>query len=209
MKKQLLGITLLLSIAVASMIGCKKDETSSISSTLTEKGGTWNCTVTQDQPAYLQMTSPILVKPAWFTGPCYPTGFDFGTGAVNPLIYTNKDTMNIGIKIHVNQVFMRRRFYDDLIDYYYYIPRPQASPAPIPMTTFPVNLGPGDYTFNVNVNLPKLGLANITTVFNQPYLYPTETIDTTRYNYDIIEVGIHDGKTNQYTSCGFVAVSDK
>ena len=151
-----MSITLLLSIAVATMIGCKKDETASISST---ERKAWDCTVTQDQPAYLQLLNPLTSK-GWFTGPCYPSTFDFGPTIPTPIVYSNKDTMNVTLKIHVGQVMIgpRMRFVDDQIDQSFYQYRQQPSPPTYPTVYYSCNYGPGDYTINVNTNLSKRGL---------------------------------------------------
>lgn len=204
--KKLISITLLLSIAVAIMTGCKKDEISSISSTLTDRKA-WDCTVTQDQPAYLQLLNPLTSK-GWFTGPCYPSTFDFGPTIPTPIVYSNKDTMNVTLKVHVGQIMIgpRMRFVDDQIDQYFYQYRQQPSPPTYPTVYYSCNFGPGDYIFNVNTILSKRGLYNAAILW--PWNNPGDA-DTTRFNYDLHEYGIHDGRTNQYVYKAFILKSDK
>jgi hypothetical protein len=203
--KKLMSITLLLSIAVAFMTGCKKDETSSISSNLSDKLS-FDCRVTQDQPKYLQLLNPLTQK-SWPSGVCYTSTFDFGPTIPTPLVYSNKDTMNITMKIHVGQVMMRTRFVDDLIDQYFYQYKQQPSPPIYPTVYFACNYGPGDYVINVNTTLSKRGLYNAAVLW--PWSPYATTADTTRYNYDYHQFGIHDGKTNEYLYTGFILQSDK
>ena len=54
--------------------------------------------------------------------------------------------------------------------------------------------------------LSKRGLYNAAILW--PWNNPGDA-DTTRFNYDLHEYGIHDGKTNEYLYTGFILQSDK
>ena len=72
--------------------------------------------------------------------------------------------------------------------------------------TFTVASG-ADYVINVNTTLSKRGLYNAAVLW--PWSPYATTADTTRYNYDYHQFGIHDGKTNEYLYTGFILQSDK
>ena len=212
--KKLLNITLLLSIAVVLIIGCKKDEMSSTSSELTGRKAATGCTVLPGQASFIRLINPNSAA-GWFTGPCYPSNFDFSdgyTGPLEPVVYSNKDTMNVTLKIHVGQVVVRNRGYiDDQLDNLFCQYLYQGYPPIAYPQHFTFDQGPGDYTVTVNTNLVKLGLTNNNIYFDyQMGVLPAGFVpDTTRYNYDIHEFGIRSAKTNQYAYSRFVLQSDK
>ena len=212
--KTLTNIALLLTIVVVSIIGCKKDEMSSTSSELTGRKAATGCTVLPGQASFIRVINPNSA-PGWFTGPCYPSNFDFSdgyTGALEPVIYSNKDTMNVTIKIHVGQVVVRNRGYvDDQLDNLYCEYLYQGYPPVAYPQHFTFSQGPGDYIVTVNANLIKLGLGNNNINFDYQggFTNLTSPPDTNRYNYDIYDFNIRSAKTNQYTSSRFVVQSDK
>ena len=93
MNKTLRNITLLLTIAVVSLVGCKKDEAASPSSS-TERAGV----AINTDPSKLYTLWPLQLGPYFYNFPGYQEINTLG------FWYTDQDTCNVTIKLHTFRI---------------------------------------------------------------------------------------------------------
>ena len=202
MKKIATLVTLISLLA----LGCTKESTlttKQTNQTQTTAKGTYNCLTTTAEAASIQLLNPLSPK-SWFNlSFCFTPPLQ---NIPNPVIYTNGDSLPVTLQIFVNKVFVgpRNQFIDEKIDEYFYYPCFHGYPTPY--TRFPQKpaLQNGTYTFPINFKFEKKGLYN--KFIN---LAGTTTNDTTLYNWDAYDFGMHSATTNGYTYVRLVIKSDK
>jgi hypothetical protein len=197
--------TLTFILASIVLFSCTKENITSVQSDsqLTSKGGTYNCLTTTAEAASIQLLSPLSPK-SWFN---LSFCFTPPTQTIpNPVVYTNGDSMPVSLQIFVNKVFVgpRNQFIDEKIDEYFY--QPVFHPYPTPVTKFTQKpaLQNGTFTFPINFKFEKKGLYN--KFINCCGAYVN---DTTLYNWDAYDFGMHSQTTNSYAYVRLVIKSDK
>lgn len=198
-------LLLFTAIITTILVGCKKDNINSINeiSTPSTAKGTFNCSTTTADAASIQLIDPLSPK-SWFN-----LSFCFtppNQTIPNPIIYTNGDSLPVTLQIFVNRVFIgpSNRWVSEKIDEYFYYPC--FHPYPTPYTRFSQKpaLQNGTFTFPINFKFEKKGLYNAFINFSGQYIN-----DTTLYNYDAYDFGMHSSTTNGYAYVRLVIKSDK
>lgn len=186
-------------------LGCTK-ESAQTTEQVTQKqltAKTFNCLTTTAEAASIQLIDPLSPK-SWFN---LSFCFTPPTQTIpNPVIYTNGDSLPVTLQIFVNKVFVgpRNQFIDEKIDEYFY--EPVFHPYPTPVTRFVKKpaLQNGTYTFPINFKFEKKGLYNKFINCCGNYVN-----DTTMYNWDAYDFGMHSATTNSYAYVRLVIKSDK
>ena len=198
-------IFLLLAFFISIFYSCKKDEVTyqKDESALTSKGSTFNCYTTTADACSIQLIDPLSPK-SWFNlSFCFTPPLQ---NIPNPIVYTNGDSMNVTLQIFVNRVFSGNgnKWVTEKVDEFFY--EPVFHPYPTPVTRFPQkpSLSNGTFTFPINFKFEKKGLYN--KFIN---CCGTYTNDTTLYNWDAYDFGMHSATTNSYAYVRLVIKSDK
>ena len=195
-------LTMVLLAILCVFASCQKQEVAEIASTdntqLTAK--TFNCLTTTADAASIQLINPLTPKDWFDLSFCFTPPIQTTPA---PIIYTNGDSLPVTLQIFVNRVFMRTNWQMEKIDEYFY--QPVFHPYPTPVVRFPQKpaLQNGTFTFPINFKFEKKGLYN---KFINLYGY---THDTTRYNWDAYDFGMHSQSTNGYAYVRLVIQSDK
>lgn len=200
--KKILTLVTVISLLI---LGCTKDEltTNPISTTTTARAyQPYNCSTTTADAASIQLLNPLSPK-SWFN-----LSFCFTPpqqNIANPIIYTNGDSLPVTLQIFVNRVYLGNKGWttEKIDEYFYY---PCFHNYPTPYTRFPQKpvLQNGTFTFPINFKFEKKGL------YNAFINYPGQYInDTTLYNYDAYDFGMHSQTTNSYAYVRLVIKSDK
>ena len=187
---------LLVLLMIIASISCTKDANLPEFTSTTTTAKTFNCSTTTADAASIQLLDPLSPK-SWFN-----LSFCFTPPVQNiasPVIYTNADSMNITLQIFGNRLFMRYSWQTEKIDEYFYYPVFHPYPTPITRFVQKPSLQNGTYTFPINFKFEKRGLYN---KFVNSY-------DTTLYNWDAYDFGMHSQSTNSYAYVRLVIKSDK
>ena len=193
--KILKNITLLVSLAVVLLVGCKKDEQSSPSSSVERAGVAINT-----DPSYLKTLWPIPL------GPYYANPFTTN-GKCHDFWYTDKDTCNVTIKIHAALTNFNRGLRYDKFDYYqiYNSPTNATNGYLDIIKTVSINLTQGDFTQTTNINLTKDGRDGYNMIAGGAY----PNLDTINYRYTFHEIRLHSSTTNAFYYNSFIVASHK
>lgn len=195
-------LVFLLIIVLVGFYSCTKENIITTTETTASTAKTFNCLTTTNEAASIQLLSPLSPK-SWFN---LSFCFTPPTQTIpNPVIYTNGDSLPVTLQIFVNKVFVgpSNKWVSEKVDEYFY--QPVFHPYPTPVTRFIQKpaLQDGTFVFPVNFKFEKKGL------YNKFINSWSNTNDTTLYNWDAYDFGMHSATTNGYAYVRLVIKSDK